>query len=223
MINYKKIKIKEINNETIDKKYRELLNKKWQFLILEVNNQKLVLTKEKSLFEIYDFENFIRETEKDIYYKTIIEEERKIDSKDLKLYEDYVNKYCSLMSKNIYGDKYIFGSIAIKTKNGFITTIRGKENFNEHVLVHEIDHEKHIIKVDGKKATLNAPLLSKLFENEKVKAIVHINHYFDKNLPTYEYAFPGTVRDSFRDDNTSFNIKYHGVVYLFDKDGKMLK
>lgn len=222
MIDYKKIRIKEINDETIDEKYKELLNHKWQFLILEVNDQKLVLTKEKSLFEIADLEKFLSEAEKDVYYKTMIEKTRKIDPKDFKLYEDYVNQYRSLMSKNIYGNKYVFGSIAIKTKNGFITTIRGKENFNEHVLVHEIDHDRHIIKVGGKKATLNAPLLSKLFENEKVKAIVHINHYFDSNLPNYEYAFPGTVRDSCRDNHTSFNIQYHGVVYLFDKDGKML-
>lgn len=222
MISYKKIKIKEVNYKTINAKYKELLNNKWQFLILEVNNQKLVLTKEKSLFEIVEENKFLEEAEKDIYYKTIIEKERKIDSKDFKIYEDYVNKYSPLMIKNIYDDKYIFGSVAIKTKNGFITTIRGKENFNDYVLVHEVDHEKHIIKVGEKKATLNAPLLSKLFENEKVKAIVHINHYFDEKLPYYEYAFPGTVKDSFRSNNTSFNIKYHGVIYLFDKDGKIL-
>ena len=222
MIKYKKIKLKEINDKIIEEKYKELLNNKWQFLILELNTKKLALTKEKSIFELHNEEKFVSDAEKDIYYKTIVEDEKEIDSKDFEIYNDYVNKYIPLMAKNIYGDKYIFGSIAVKTKNGFITTIRGKENFNDHVLVHEIDHTNHIIKVGGKKATLNAPLLSKLFENEKVKAIVHINHYYDKELPNYQYAFPGTVRDSFRNNKTSFNIKYHGVIYLFDKDGNLL-
>ena len=222
MINYKRDFIKDISDEIIDEKYKELLNNEWQFLILETTNKKFILTKEKSLFEIDDEQKFLNEAEKDIYYKTIIEDEKKLDDTDFKIYRNYLNKYSSLMSKNIYGDKYIFGSVAVKTKNGFITTIRGKENFNDYVLVHEIDHENHIIKVGGRKATLNAPLLDILFKNEKVKVIVHINHYFDENLKDDEYAFPGTIRDSFRDNKQSFNIKYHGVFYLFDKDGNIL-
>ena len=222
MINYKRDFIKDITDKLIDKKYKELLNNKWQFLILETPNKKHVLTKEKSLFELDDEQKFLSDAEKDIYYKTIIEDESKMDAADFKIYNNYLKKYSSLMSKNIYGDKYIFGSVAVKTSNGFITTIRGKENLNDYVVVQEIDHEKRIIKVGGKKATLNAPLLDNLFKNEKVKVIVHINHFFDENLRYDEYAFPGTVRDSFRDNKQSFNIKYHGVFYLFDEDGNIL-
>ena len=69
MINYKNIKIKEINDTVIDEKYKELLNNHWQFLILEVNHQKLVLTKEKSFFEIDHQDKFLEEAEKDVYYK----------------------------------------------------------------------------------------------------------------------------------------------------------
>ena len=126
------------------------------------------------------------------------------------------------MQKNIYGDKYIFGSIAVKTDSGFITTIRGKENLNDYTIVYDVDHINHTLNVIDKKATLNAPLLDYLFKNEKVKVIVHINHEFDDKLPYYDYAFPGTVRDSTRNNKTSFNIKHHGVIYLFDKNGNLI-
>ena len=58
-------------------------------------------------------------------------------------------------------------------------------------------------------------------KNRKVKAIVHL-HEFDNKLPFYDYAFPGTLKDSVRDNTTSFNIMYHGVIYLFDKNGNIL-
>ena len=120
-----------------------------------------------------------------------------------------------------YNGKYYFGSVAIKTTNGFITTIRGKEDLNEYTLVENVDHDNHIINVLNKKATLKAPLLDYIFENRKVKAIVHL-HEFDNKLPFYDYAFPGTLKDSVRINTTSFNIMYHGVIYLFDKNGNIL-
>lgn len=222
MIKYKNINLSVLNDSLIDDFYKKLLDEKFQFLILESDFKKYVLTKEKSLFEIDDEEKFLMTAENDIYYKTIIEDTREVNKNDLNIFNEYLNKYSLLMSKNLYGDKYIFGSVAVKTDNGFITTLRGKENLDEYVVVHEVDHDNHLIKVGGKKATLNAPLLSKMFDNEKVKVIVHINHYFDEYLDNYEYAFPGTVRDSFRDNHKSFNIKYHGVIYLFDEEGHML-
>lgn len=222
MINYEKIKIKEIADEVIDSEYKNLLENKWQFLILELDNEKFVLTKEKSIFKITDEETFVRDANNDIYYKTIIEAEKEIDKEDFKLFKEYLKRYSHYMTGHLYGDKYIFGSVAVRTRNGFITTIRGKENLDEYTQVYEVDHVNHLVKVGGKKATLNAPLLDYLFKNENVKVIVHINHYFGDNLKYYEYAFPGTIRDSIRDNKTSFNIKYHGVVYLFDDKGNML-
>ncbi len=84
-----------------------------------------------------------------------------------------------------------------------------------------MDFKEHTLYVSGKKATLNAPLLAKIFENKKVEAIVHI-HEFNECFPYYEYAFPGTLQDSIRENNTSFNIRYHGVFLLFDKKGNRL-
>ena len=223
MINYRKIYTSKLNDEIIDETYKNLLENKWHFVILDVNGILNILTKEKSLFEITNEQQFIHEVEQDKHYKTIINNQKvNVNENGLIIYKKYIQKYKDIMQKNIYGDKYIFGSVAVKTENGFITTLRGKDNLNDYTLVNSVDHINHILNVFNKKATLNAPLLDYLFENEKVKVIVHINHEYDENLPYYEYAFPGTVRDSIRDNNTSFNIKYHGLIYLFDKNGNLI-
>ncbi len=224
MLNYKKIVLNELNEEIINKKYKELLNNRWSFLIIKNKDKEYALTKEKSIFLINNEKAFVQTAGNDIYYKTIfIENDKKALDKDLKIYYNYINKYKSLMTKQVYGEKYLFGSIAVRThNNSFITTIRGKEDLKDYTIVKDVDHNTHLVKVIGKKATLNAPLMAKLLENKKVKVIVHINHYFDNKLPYYEYAFPGTIRDSIRNKNSSFNIRYHGVVYLFDKDNNIL-
>ena len=223
MISYKKIYVSSIDNKIIDEVYKRLLENKWNFVILDVNDVLHVLTKEKSLFNINNEQQFINSCEQDIYYKTIIENKNiSINKNDLNIYIVYMQKYKDIMKKNIYGDKYIFGSVAVKTDKGFITTIRGKENLNEYTIVTNVNHKNHTLNVINVKATLNAPLLDYLFKNEKVKVIVHINHEYDDKLPYYDYAFPGTVKDSIRDNKTSFNVKYHGIIYLFDKNGNLI-
>ena len=223
MISYKKIYVSSIDNKIIDEVYKRLLQNKWNFVILDVNDVLHVLTKEKSLFNINNEQQFINSCEQDIFYKTIIENKNiSINKNDLNIYIVYMQKYKDIMQKNIYGDKYIFGSVAVKTDKGFITTIRGKENLNEYTIVTNVNHKNHTLNVINVKATLNAPLLDYLFKNEKVKVIVHINHKYDDKLPYYDYAFPGTVKDSIRDNKTSFNVKYHGIIYLFDKNGNLI-
>lgn len=223
MINYKKINVSSVNNRIINESYNKLLKNKWNFVLLNMNGKLNVLTKEKSIFEINNEQQFLNDFEQDIYYKTIIDNKNiSLNQNDLSIYKEYIEKYKDIIEKNVYGDKYIFGSVAVKTNVGFITTIRGKENLNEYTLVNNVDHNNHILNVTNKKATLNAPLLDYLFKNKKVKVIVHINHEYDNNLPYYEYSFPGTVRDSIRNNTTSFNIKHHGVIYLFDKNGNLI-
>lgn len=223
MINYKKIYVSSIDNEVIDEVYKNLLQNKWHFVILDVNGILNVLTKEKSIFNINNEQKFINNFEQDIYYKTNITNKNIITNQtDLSIYKKYIQKYKDIMQKNIYGEKYIFGSVAVKTTCGFITTIRGKENLNDYTIVSNVDHTNHVLNTINKKATLNAPLLDHLFKNKNVKIIVHINHEYDNNLPYYEYAFPGTVKDSIRNNATSFNIKYHGVIYLFDKNSNLI-
>ena len=209
-------------NTDVDRLYNELLNNKEQFLFISYKGIKYALTKEKSIIPINDTKTFLNSVKNDIYYKTIIKIENvTLDKKDLELYKQYIEKFKIKLTEKKYNDKYYFGCVAIKTVNGFITTIRGKQDLNEKTLVLNVDHNNHIINILNKKATLNAPLLDYIFQNKKVKAIVHL-HEFDNKLPFYDYAFPGTLRDSVRNNTTSFNIMYHGVIYLFDKNGNIL-
>lgn len=223
MIKYKKEYIDNLTEKIVDKIYKDLLKEKWQFIVMETDDKKYVLTKEKSVFEIDDEVKYIDDANRDIYYHTEYVDEG-IDLRDkLDIFKEYISKYEDKIINNLYGDKYIFGSIAVRIDDdSFITTIRGKEDLSEYTIVKGVDHDAHTIYVSGKKATLNAPLLAHLFENKDVDVIVHINHYFDSELSNQDYAFPGTVKDSIRDNKESFNIKYHGVIYLFDKDGKKL-
>ena len=220
---YKKIKISKLDRTIINNTYKDLLKNKWHFVIIDENEKLCVLTKEKSIFKIDSEQKFLESFKQNIYYKTLINnQDIIIDENDLNIYKKYIKKYKNVMGKNVYGDKYIFGSVAVKTKNGFITTIRGKENLNDYTFVYNVDHINHTLNVINKKATLNAPLLDYLFKNQKVKVIVHINHEYDSNLPYYKYAFPGTEKDSIRNNETSFNIEHHGVIYLFDKNGNLI-
>ncbi|MDE5631038.1 MAG: hypothetical protein K2I70_05505 [Bacilli bacterium] len=223
MIKYKKEYIDDLTDEVIYAIYKDLLKEKWQFSIIETVNKKFVLTKEKSVFEIDDEGEYIDDANRDIYYHTEYVKDG-IDLGDkLDIFREYIDKYGDMIVNNLYGDKYIFGCIAVRIdENSFITTIRGKEDLSEYTVVRRVDHGSHTVFVSGKKATLNAPLLAYLFENKDVDAIVHINHYFDPKLNNQDYAFPGTVKDSIRDNCKSFNIKHHGVIYLFDKDRKKL-
>lgn len=214
------IHVQNLNND-INNLYNELLNKKEQFLFISYKDIKYVLTKEKSIIPIHNTKEFLNSIKDNIYYKSLVKNENIIfDKNDLELYKQYIEKFKNKLTEKKY-NKYYFGCIAIKSNNGFITTIRGKQDLNEYTLVSNVDHDNHIINVLNKKATLNAPLLDYLFKNKKVKVIVHL-HEFDNDLPFYEYAFPGTLKDSIRNNTTSFNIRYHGVMYLFDKNGNVL-
>lgn len=223
MINYKCINIENLEKINVDELYGELLEKKYQFLVIHIDKESYVLTKEKSLIKIDNIKKFIENSNKDIYYKTIKEDMINVKNDDLKLYKEYIDKYRKRIERKIYNNRYLFGSVAVKSfNNSFITTIRGKENLDEYALVNYVDHKNNIVSVKDKKASLNVPLLATLFENKKVKVIVHINHEYDDNLKYYEYAFPGTLRDSKRDNSKSFNIKNHGLFYLFDCEGELI-
>lgn len=100
----------------------------------------------------------------------------------------------------------------------FVTTVRGKNELEDWTHVTEVDHEERVVKVVVKKATLNAPLLHMLFaENPEVRTIVHF-HETGSGLPKLPWAPPGTVQDSMRICNASFEVEHHGVYLLFDEN-----
>ena len=222
MIKYLVKKVSDIKEE-IDSIYKELLESKYQFVIIRENNKYMCLTKEKSLIEISNLERFINEAKEDIYYRSIKEDIHKVNKEDLKKYYSYLDKFKEEITSEVYGDKYLFGSVAVRVNDGFITTIRGKEDLSDYAYVNYVDHINKIVSVKDKKASLNAPLLATLFEDKNVDVIVHINHNYDKSLDSYDYAFPGSVRDSLRNLSKSFNISNHGVFYLIDSKGEIIR
>ena len=222
MEKYQIINISDLKTNTINILYSKLLQQKYNFLLLHINAKKYVLTKEKSIFEITDEKKFINHFNNNIYYKTIVKKDNiNVDLKYLNIYKNYITDFKNQLTNKKYDNKYYFGCVAVKAPNGILTTIRGKENLEEYTLIKNVDHINHKIYVINKKATLNVPLLDYLFNNTNAKAIVHL-HEFDNNFPYYEYAFPGPVKDSIRNSKTSFNIKHHGIIYLFDENKNIL-
>jgi hypothetical protein len=116
---------------------------------------------------------------------------------------------------------YVFGTVAKRFPDGFMTTARGKSELEDWSFVQNVNHDSLTVRACHKKATLNAPLLDRIFQNEKVQVIVHAHHH-DESLPTQAYAPAGTVRDVERDVSTSFNVEGHGYYHLYDENGGLL-
>lgn len=116
----------------------------------------------------------------------------------------------------------VFGTIAANLgSSGFVTTGRGKRELDEIAFVERVDHENRIVYArGGKKATLNAPLIDRVFKTvPQARYVVHYHEPMD-GLPTLPWAPPGTVRDSIRDVDGSFNIDSHGAFLVFDDNRK---
>jgi hypothetical protein len=140
------------------------------------------------------------------------------------------------------------GCLAVRIKGGgFVTTTRGKSGLHEGVrytdntygsgvltAVWKVDHDERTVLVghhqfSQEKATLNAPMLDKLFElRPDVKVIVHLHKLVDKaNIPIIEYTPPGTADEmhtaieSRRVDPDGvyvINMQGHGSVVGFTTD-----
>lgn len=202
--------------ENIEKQYESLLNNKATIHIIFDEDKIYCITKEKSIIDFkYNstlFIKFINNIFKDIYFKTNIINDSKMTLDDFKFFT-YLIKENEEKFKNV--GKYLFGSIAIRTNYGFLTTIRGKDELSDISEVYNIDFDNKII-YSNKKASLNAPLLQNIFDNNKnVYYIVH-HHNINNEFITLDYASPGTIRDSIRNVNKSFNIKHHGSFELYD-------
>ena len=119
----------------------------------------------------------------------------------------------------------LFGTIAMRPPSGaegFWTTSRGKKELSGAVYVKNVDHADRRVYAVNTKATLNAPLLDRIFQTmPTVQSIVHAHHQLDE-LPTLPYAPPGSVRDTEREATSSFNIAEHGCFLLFDNAGKQI-
>jgi len=153
----------------------------------------------------------------DRYYKTIhtvgsVEDSEKVFS----LVRGHTNRFVKK-----YG--MYFGAVAIRRPNGgFLTTGRGKTELTSCVCVEKVDHDERKIWTTGAtKATLNAPLLDIVFKrNPTVETILHF-HDQDVDLSTGDWSPPGTWEDAQR-GGASFNIKGHGCILSYNKEGKQV-
>lgn len=191
--------------------------------------QKFAVTKERGVHPLTQQElaPWIWQMINDEYYKTVLSATM-VDGHQITrdaLESAYI-KTRSLIAK--FEDTFttvenglIFGTVAVRCGAGFMTTGRGKREL-ESTTIARVRHEDLCVFVYGNtKASLNAPLLAKMFENPAVDHIVHF-HQQMSGLPTYSYAPPGTVRDSNRPNHTSFNILGHGCMLLFNQEGRRL-
>lgn len=115
----------------------------------------------------------------------------------------------------------VFGTVASRiTSGGFVTAARGKTEIGGGwEVVGGVWDEDMVVRASGK-ASLNAPLLNRIFGRvPEARSIVHYHCVdFPENLPVLPYAPPGSRRDSDRDVRGSFAIQGHGVFLLFDKN-----
>ena len=180
-------------------------------------NQIKVITKERGVIDIPrdELSEFIVGGVDDEYYRTVANEiEPGLGwfgtTRAHARFETLAAVYRDKFSQTPEG--YMFGTIAVRDQRGFLTTGRGKNELADKAFVESVDHERRVVTTStARKATLNAPLLSTLFNLwPMADAIVHW-HRQEPNVSTLPYAPSGTVRDSLRDPILpSFNIAGHG-------------
>jgi hypothetical protein len=212
-------------------------------------NQKYIVTKERAVHPVTKdkLADWIWDMINDKYYKTVVFA-YPADPEGIKKDNPYPEGLKKLMEfnkvwPNSWGgfletpEGFVFGTLAQRCKGkcskGFWTTGRGKREEESYVFVSDVNHvEKRVFTVGAEKATLNAPLLSHIFNlMPEVDMIVHSHSMTSghkvrdliKDFPVLPYAPPGTVRDSIRDIKGSFIIENHGSFCLFDKEGNLIR
>lgn len=129
----------------------------------------------------------------------------------------------SLYPKEKKGN-YLFGTVAIRKKTGFLTTLRGKNQENKFSLgwVNNIHWNKREVKAN-QKVSLNAPLLGKILEkNPQINYIIHGHDFLKGDKHHLEYEFPGTEGDlnnAIKTNKNFFfiNLPFHGYLAGFSK------
>ena len=95
----------------------------------------------------------------------------------------------------------LHGCFAVRCKtDGFLTTSRGKTADNDQAVltrVLRVNHEERWVLHHYHKATLNAPLLSRLFETHpRVNVIVHLHRLARSAYSNVPYVVPGTAMEA---------------------------
>ena len=184
--------------------------------------RKYAVTKERGVHPLQqkDLAAWIWAILTDVYYATEFDRSKDIPEDTAQRVRTLVRNYADCFPVTETG--LIFGTVAVRHADGFVTTSRGKRELDSIAYVTHVDHNLRQVWVAGdQKASLNAPLLARMFENPTVATILHY-HAQMSSLPTYPYAPAGTVRDAERPNGASFNIEGHGCILLFDSEGRQL-
>jgi len=121
---------------------------------------------------------------------------------------------------------YMFGTIAMRIDDGFITTTRGKRG-KRFAKVHSVNHTTGTI-VASQKATMNAPFIHRILEAyPDYKWVLHGHRQIDHPMGTYPYCFSGTTEETELLESMPlnfgevFNIQGHGYYAFFKTQEEM--
>lgn len=184
-------------------------------------DQKYVLTKERGVhpMEEKDLAAWIWEMLQDEYYSSVQWSDQGLEMEHVHRLKGLIETHHNRFMRVEGG--LVFGTVAVRDGKGFLTTGRGKREIDTVAQVLGVNHRERKVFGSHGKASLNAPLLATMFDNPAVDFILHFHEQVE-GLPTYPYAPPGTVRDTNRQNHTSFNIREHGCMLLFDREGRQL-
>jgi len=138
-----------------------------------------------------------------------------------------LDRYRGKFLKDFAGGGYAFGSVAVRHPyDMMLTTPRIKHSrltCKNCVMTRVDPGERRVFTQRGLKATMNAPLLWQMLQLHGAADVVLHLHEEMPDIPTFDYAPPGTVRDSIRGDlPKAFNIRGHGSVVCLNRYGDIL-
>lgn len=177
-------------------------------------DKKIVLTQDGALYDCSFNEHC------ELIYKLFNEKfyQTKLVEGYVKLSED--DKYIIENYPKHPEDGRVYGCFAVRQKNGFITTTRGKNGGAESIsLVTQVDHDKQVVYASGK-ATLNAPLLDKILSlNPNINYVIHSHDIIGKIIHD-AYEFPGSLGDlnfaTKMNDGDVICLPKHGYIAGFE-------
>lgn len=201
-------------NDLIEVAYKSLLDSRMALVVANLVDKNfrptttIIITPEKNIIPVErkDLPNKLvslieSRLDKD-YFKTLIKDSFP-NNLNIEPLKDLVNE-CSLYSLfSSYGDGRKgaeFGSLAMRTELGIVTTGRGttkkKVEPDNLTLINSIVDNNINISSNKIKATLNAPTLYYILENRKeINYVVHAHIYLPNGVFIEEHSSPGTKHD----------------------------
>jgi hypothetical protein len=141
--------------------------------------------------------------------------------------DEVLDRYRNRFLKDFAGGGYAFGSVAVRQPHELMFTtprVKHSQLTSNNCVVTRVDlGDRTIFTQRGLKATMNAPLMWQMLQlHGAAAAVIHL-HEDMPDVPTLDYAPPGTVRDSIRGDlPKAFNIRGHGLVACLNRYGDIL-